>query len=188
MKKTFLIAGLIACIGATNGYAQAQQGVTISYTCPDGCTLSTSTISGGNTSATCWRSETVNNGDGSVSINHYDCDGPEIVVTQNATGAQNNALTTRTKKSAKTITTARAGRINSRENISQIADTIEPAIPQVEEKVASGTVLVSCPDGCKLHCRESADGKYMVCECKTSSGALCEERANTIENTIKGFK
>ena len=39
MKKSFLIAGLIAGLTATNGYAVAQQTVVVVYTCPDGCEL-----------------------------------------------------------------------------------------------------------------------------------------------------
>lgn len=41
MKKTFLIAGLIAGLTATNGYAVGSQAVHVTYTCPDGCQLIT---------------------------------------------------------------------------------------------------------------------------------------------------
>ena len=42
MKKTFLIAGLIAGLTATNGYAVGSQTVVVTYGCPDGCELLTS--------------------------------------------------------------------------------------------------------------------------------------------------
>ena len=39
MKKTFLIAGLIAGLTATNGYAVGSQTVVVTYDCPSGCEL-----------------------------------------------------------------------------------------------------------------------------------------------------
>ncbi|MBQ3784986.1 MAG: hypothetical protein II843_01160 [Alphaproteobacteria bacterium] len=41
MKKSFLIAGLIAGLTATNGYAVGSQTVVVTYTCHDGCQLIT---------------------------------------------------------------------------------------------------------------------------------------------------
>ncbi len=53
MKKTFLIAGLIAGLTATNGYAVQSQIVVVTYTCPDGCELYTLVSEGGLTLAKC---------------------------------------------------------------------------------------------------------------------------------------
>lgn len=53
MKKTFLIAGLIAGLTATNGYAVGQQTVVVIYTCPTGCELHTFTHQDGRTGAFC---------------------------------------------------------------------------------------------------------------------------------------
>ncbi len=53
MKKTFLIAGLIAGLTATNGYAVGSQTVVVNYSCPDGCELYTSIYEGGGTVARC---------------------------------------------------------------------------------------------------------------------------------------
>lgn len=53
MKKVFLIAGLVACIGATNGYAAQSQVILVDYTCPDGCNLATISRSDGTTIAEC---------------------------------------------------------------------------------------------------------------------------------------
>ncbi len=39
MKKIFLIAGLIAGLTATSGYAVGQQAVVVTLTCPQGCEL-----------------------------------------------------------------------------------------------------------------------------------------------------
>ena len=47
MKKTFLIAGLIAGLTATNGYAVGSQTVVVEYDCPAGCELRTITRSNG---------------------------------------------------------------------------------------------------------------------------------------------
>ncbi|MFQ6727231.1 MAG: hypothetical protein ACLRFF_02635 [Alphaproteobacteria bacterium] len=53
MKKTFLIMGLIAGLTATNGYAVSSQTVIVTYTCPDGCELSTHILQNGTTVAGC---------------------------------------------------------------------------------------------------------------------------------------
>lgn len=53
MKKTFLIAGLIAGLTATNGYAVQSQYVVVTYTCPEGCELYTSIDKDGFTIANC---------------------------------------------------------------------------------------------------------------------------------------
>lgn len=53
MKKTFLIAGLIAGLTATNGYAVGSQIVVVTYTCPDGCELYTFVGNDGWTRASC---------------------------------------------------------------------------------------------------------------------------------------
>lgn len=54
MKKTFLIAGLIAGLTATNGYAVGQQQtVVVTYTCPTGCELHTFVHQDGLTGAFC---------------------------------------------------------------------------------------------------------------------------------------
>lgn len=53
MKKTFLIAGLIAGLTATNGYAVGSQTVFVTYICPDGCELHTFVDNSGLTLAEC---------------------------------------------------------------------------------------------------------------------------------------
>lgn len=53
MKKTFLIAGLIAGLTATNGYAVGSQTVIVVYTCPDGCQLITDVSTDATTIASC---------------------------------------------------------------------------------------------------------------------------------------
>ena len=53
MKKTFLIAGLIAGLTATNGYAVGSQTVVVTYTCPAGCELNQFIRSDGTISAWC---------------------------------------------------------------------------------------------------------------------------------------
>lgn len=53
MKKTFLIAGLVAGLTATNGYAVGSQAVVVTYTCPDGCELFTIVDADGTTRAIC---------------------------------------------------------------------------------------------------------------------------------------
>ena len=54
MKKTFLIAGLIAGLTATNGYAVGSQTVVVEYHCPAGCELSTITRQDGTIFANCY--------------------------------------------------------------------------------------------------------------------------------------
>ncbi len=53
MKKTFLIAGLIAGLTATNGYAVQSQTVVVTFVCPPGCELYTSMSTSGYTYARC---------------------------------------------------------------------------------------------------------------------------------------
>jgi len=169
MKKSFLILGALGAIIATNGHAVQSGVIDVTLTCPAGCVLHT--VQKGNSFiAYCWDD-----------AHNRECADPKV---NTKAVALPDDLIEQMKKTEKTVP-ARAAKVE-RNVKTATANTPSSPIntePEIQDKVASGTVIIACPEGCKTDCQETAGG-YMSCKCKKPNGELCQEEVLTIENTI----
>ena len=92
MKKSFLIAGLMAGLIATNGFAVQQQMVTVVYTCPEGCDLIRESANGGSSSVSEYHCRR----------DHGYCSGPTVTILDtSANPALQSEITAQLQKQTK---------------------------------------------------------------------------------------
>jgi len=171
MKKSFLMAGLIAGLTATNGYAvQSNSSIDIKLICPAGCHLMT-TQAGDHITAWCV-SDTLNK----------DCGDPKISTESTALSDDLIQEIKQEIKKGKKPISARVAKVKQNVKSANADTPSAPINKEPEVKVSSGLVVISCPEGCKPDCYD--DGSNHVCKCKKPNGELCQESILTSENTI----
>ena len=178
MKKTFLIAGLIAVLTATNGYAVQSDGLEVTLKCPAGCVLQTSQY-GENFGAYCYNNTT-----------HEYCTGPQVIVLDYVISGDVIQEIKKMKKN-ETVATKKTNMARAARVVKDVKAADTPLMPidiepEIQDKVASGSgeTVVKCNGDCKIDCHASSSGSYMICKCKKPNGELCQESVHTYEPTI----
>ena len=148
MKKTLLTVGIVGALFATNSYADNQQSILVSYTCPDTCTVTNDEAL---TKFGCVYPDTKDCGTTTVKI-------LEFMTTPETINQQTN-------EKSKPVAARAAKKTTQKPNVGNK--------PKGSDKAAGGIVSVTCPAGCNFKCDSSSGGAW--CWCEDGNGKHCGE-------------
>ena len=168
MKKYFLSFAVIGALFMTGGYADGQQSILVSYTCPDTCTVTN------DTDLTKF---------GCVYPDTKDCGTPTAKILEPMPIKEIPAPVAKEPEKSKPI----AARAAKKQNVKPSGN--KPNNPDMAGN-GSGWWTGTCPRGCEPDCKKyrNQDGTTSLqCECYTSSGKICEDRVSQGTTQPVGF-
>ena len=155
MKKTFLSFAIVGTLFAPNSYADNQQSILVSYTCPDTCTVTNDEAL---TKFGCVYPDTKDCGTVTAKI-------LEFMTTPEKVSQQTN-------EKSKPVAARAAKKTTQKPNVGNK--------PKGSDKAAGGDVIITCPEGCHFVWDES----FSVAGCVDKHGRVCNESTTVVNGTL----